>query len=147
MSNTTDKPAVRKPLRLWPGVVTVVLLLLVRFLIPVVVPGGVPIGIIGGLVSALIIMVWWIFFSRAPRADRMGAIVVMVIAVILTRRILHQSIAKGMMGMMFFIYVIPVLCCWRAMTRRWPRSGYRLAAVEMIHRLGCGWFQNKRRAM
>ena len=143
MSNTTDKPAVRKPLRLWPGVVTVVLLLLVRFVIPVIVPGGVPIGIIGGLVGALIIIVWWVFFSRAPWWERVGAIAVMAIAVILTRRILHQSVAKGMMGMMFFIYVIPVLSlalvAWAAATRQFSariRFGSMIAAIL----IACGFF-------
>ena len=35
----TDETTPRKPFRLWPGVVAAVLLLLVRFVVPVVVPG------------------------------------------------------------------------------------------------------------
>ena len=56
----------RKPLRLWPGVVAAVLIVLGRFVIPIVVPDALGFGVIGGLIGALAIVVWWAFFSRAP---------------------------------------------------------------------------------
>ena len=49
--------------------VIVVLQWLVRFVVPVVVPEAMPFGVIGGLVGELAVIVWWLFFSRAPWSD------------------------------------------------------------------------------
>ena len=73
-----DKPTRQKPLRLWPGVVIVVLQWLARFGVPIFVPEAIPFGVIGGLLGGLAIVVWWAFFSRAPRSERWGAIVLMI---------------------------------------------------------------------
>ena len=62
----------RKPLRLWPGVMAAVLLCLARFVIPAVKPDAVFFGGIGGMVCALAILVWWLFFSRAPWSERIA---------------------------------------------------------------------------
>src|SRR5215217_6599545 len=98
-----------KPLRLWPGVISAVLLCLLRFIIPFVNPEATLFGVIGGIVCALAILVWWLFFSRAPWSDRVGAIVLMTIALLATRFLVHVSIRTGMMGMMLPIYAFPVL--------------------------------------
>src|SRR5437867_3771424 len=105
----TVAPTPRKPLRLWPGVVAAVLLLLVRFVVPIVEPAAMPFGVIGGLVGGLAIVVWWVFFSRAPWSERLGAIVLMVGALLATSRLVHESTANGMMGMMLPIFAIPFL--------------------------------------
>src|SRR6266404_2486424 len=94
----------RTPLRLWPGVVAAVLLCVVRFVIPVVFPDAYFIGVIGGLIGGLAIVVWWAFFSRAARFERWSAVALMIVALIATLRIAHESIVTGMMGMMFVIY-------------------------------------------
>src|SRR3990172_7151932 len=105
----TDEPTRQKPLRLWPGVVIVVLQWLVRFGLPIVVPEALQFGVIGGLFCGLAIVVWWAFLSRAPWSERLGAVVLMLVALFATPYILHESIATGAMGMLFFINVIPVL--------------------------------------
>jgi hypothetical protein len=56
-------------LRLWPGVVVVVIQWLIRFVIPSIMPNGMVIGIMGGLLGVLGIAVWWIFFSRASGTE------------------------------------------------------------------------------
>ena len=104
----TDEPVPPKRLRLWPGVAAAVLLCLVRFGATIVVPEGFGIAILGGLVGALLIVVWWVFFSRAPWSERLGAIILMIIALFATSRIIDVSIRTGMMGLMFPIYAIPV---------------------------------------
>jgi outer membrane protein assembly factor BamB len=100
----TDEPTSQKPLRLWPGVVIVVLQLLGMFVLPIVVPKALIYSVLGGVVGALAIVVWWAFFSRARWFERLGAIVLMIVALVATRFVLHKSIAGGMMGMMFPIY-------------------------------------------
>src|SRR2546422_7403020 len=128
----TDEPTPRKPLRLWPGVAAAVLLLLVRFVAPIVVPETMMLGVLGGLVGALAIVVWWLFFSRAPWAERVGAIVLMIVALFATSRLVHKSIANGMMGMMLPMFAIPVLglalAAW-AMASRRLSSGPRRASM------------------
>src|SRR5437773_7876831 len=104
-----DRTAPGKPLRLWPGIIAAILLVLVRFVLPIVLPEAIVIGMMGALVGALIILGWWLFFSRAPWLERFGAIVFIALALLVTSRIIHQSIRGGAMGMMFPIYAIPVL--------------------------------------
>ena len=99
----------QKPLRLWPGVVIVILQWLVRFVLPVFVPEATAYGFFGGLLGGLAIVIWWAFFSRARRLERWGAIVLMILALAATSQILDKSIKTAMMGMMFTFYSIPVL--------------------------------------
>ena len=136
-----DEPTPQKPLRLWPGVVIVALQWLARFGVPVFVPEALFYGVFGGLVGGLAVVVWWAFFSRASRPDRWGAVVLMIVALAATSRIIHESIATGMMGMMFAIYAIPVLSLafvvWAAGSRRLA-DGPRRAAMVATILLACG---------
>src|ERR1700716_2881220 len=94
-------------LRLWPGIVAVTLQWLLWFGLPIVAPEAAIFGVFGGILGGVVVLVWWAFFSRVPRAERWGGIVFMLIAIAATPWILHPSIVGGMMGMMFRIYVIP----------------------------------------
>src|SRR5690242_9831877 len=94
----------QKPLRLWPGVAAVSLLWLVRFGLPLILPEAMIIGMIGELVGGLAVLAWWLFFSRASWAERLGAIALMVVALFATSRLVHESIRNGMMGMMLVGY-------------------------------------------
>ena len=139
----TGEPTPRKPLRLWPGVVAVVLLCLVRFGVPIVMPEDFAFAILGGLLCALAIVVWWAFFSRAPMLERWGAVVLMIVALLATSRIIHVSIATGMMGMMFPIYAIPfvslALGVWAVASRCLSDRPRRATMVATIL-LACGVF-------
>jgi outer membrane protein assembly factor BamB len=99
-----------RPLRLWPGVVAVALQWLVRFGLPLVAPEQGGTAILGGLAGGLLVLFWWLFFSRAPWVERIGAVVLMAGAVYATARVVHPSIANGMMGMMPVLFSIPLLC-------------------------------------
>ena len=139
----TDEPTRQNPLRLWPGVVAVILQWVIRFGLPIVEPEAIPFAVIGGLVCGLAIVVWWGFFSRASRSDRLGAVVLMVVALVATSQIVHESIATAMMGMMFTIYAIPVLSLpfvvWAVTTRNFPERPRRVAMVVTILVACGGW--------
>ena len=141
--------APRKPLRLWPGVVAVTLQWLIRFGLPVAAPEAQFFGfnaqlvaVIGGLVGGLAIVVWWMFFSRARWSDRVGAIVVMVVAMVATRLLTHESIQNGMMGMMLVVYAIPptlsLAFVGGAVASRRLSEGPRRAAMVAAIFIGCG---------
>jgi outer membrane protein assembly factor BamB len=131
----------RKPLRLWPGVAAVVVQFLVRFAVPLVVPGALIISVLGGLAGGLVVLLWWIFLSRAPWSERLGAVAVMIAALWATPRFLHESIAKGAQGMLFVLLVVPALSLafvvWAAACRRLPAAPRRAAMVAAIV-LACG---------
>jgi outer membrane protein assembly factor BamB len=122
-------------------VAAAVLLLLAWVVIPAVVPEAGAIGVIGGVVGGLLVVLWWILLSRAPWSERLGAIVLMVGGVLATSRIVHESIADGMMGMMLPVFAIPVLSLALvasvAASRRLS-SGPRRASMAAAILLACG---------
>ena len=131
-----DEPTHQKRLLLWPGVVAAALLWLVRFGIPILMPGATLFGVIGGVVLAVALVVWWAFSSRAPRSERWGAVVLMIVALGVTSRLLHESIATAGMGMLFFLYAIPVLSLaflvWTVASRHLADGPRRAAMVATI---------------
>jgi outer membrane protein assembly factor BamB len=137
----SNEPTPRKPLRLWPGVVAVALQWLVRFVVPIFVPDAGGTAILGGIAGGLAVIVWWLFFSRAPWSERVGALVLMVVALFATSRLVHESISNGMMGMMLPIFAIPVLSLalvsWAVASRRLS-SGPRRASMVAAILLACG---------
>jgi outer membrane protein assembly factor BamB len=140
----------RKPLRLWPGVVAAVLLLLFRFGLPVVAPEAQFFGMeanlfgfIASAVCALAILVWWLLFSRAPWSERLGALVLMVVALWATSRLVHESIAGAGMGWLLYVLAIPVMSLalvpW-AVASRGLSSGLRRASMAATILFACGLF-------
>lgn len=125
-----------KPLRLWPGVVIVALQWLGRFVVPAILPEATFYGVIGALVGGLAIVVWWVFFSRARWSDRLGAIAAMAIALAATPYILHESVATGAMGVLFYVYALPVLSLafvvWAVASQRLSDGPRRATMVATI---------------
>ena len=70
----TDHSSRRKPLRLWPGIAFAALLGCFHLAVPLLGPAGPPLRFLGGIVAGLLILLWWLFFSRAPWSERIGAI-------------------------------------------------------------------------
>ena len=126
----------RKPLRLWPGVVAAIALLAFRYLLPLVNPELLLVAMGGGAVFALVILLWWLFFSRAPWIDRIGALLVMAAGVVVGLQIVDVSIRGGMMGLMLPVYALfvltPVLVLWAVVTRGLPDRARRVWMVVMI---------------
>ena len=131
----------RKPLRLWPGVVIVILQWLVRFAVPALVPDATIIGLLGELVGGAAILLWWLFLSRAPWSDRLGAVGVMIVGLYATSHIIDKSIATGAQGFLFFILAIPVVSLAfvvGAVVSSRFQGGARRAAMIATILLGCG---------
>src|SRR5690242_11931041 len=116
-----SEPTSKKPLRLWPGVALAVLLLLFKFVVPIVVPGAVLVVVLGSLGCAVAILLWWLFLSRAPWSERLGAALLMIVAVVGTLRILHASFGAGPARFMFIGLALPALglalVVWAVSTR------------------------------
>lgn len=135
----------QKPLRVWPGVVIVILQWLIRFIIPGFAHEDsiTQIGVIGGFLGGLAVVLWWVFFSRAPRFERWFAIVLMIIALVATSFLLDKSIETAMMGMMFIFYSVPVLSLafvsWAIATKHLA-IGLRRVTMVLIIFLATGFW-------
>lgn len=135
----------KKSLRLWPGLVAVILQWLLRFVVPKIIPGDMAmlIGVFAGMLGGIAVVVWWAFFSRAQRIERWSAIVLMVLALVATSQMLHESISTGNVGLMFIIYSIPVLSlafvAWAVFTRNLSDRLRRVMMVATIL-IACGFW-------
>ena len=139
-----DVAAAAEPLRLWPGVlaVTVQWLLWVggRLLFPgALVSGFLAVG--ASFLGGVAVLIWWAFFSRAPRSERWGGALLMVVALIATLPFIDESLSSAMMGMLYFFYAIPFLSLgivvWAAAGRRLADRP-RWAAMVATILLACG---------
>jgi outer membrane protein assembly factor BamB len=98
------------------------------------VPGSQIIGVLAAVIGFALILLWWLFFSRARWSERIGAIVVTIGAGLATWLVVHESIAGGMMGRMLPMIAMPAtvgpaLVAWAVLTRRLPD---RLRSVTMV---------------
>ncbi len=149
-SQQTDKingeandPHPRKPLRVWPGVVIVIVQWLAWLAIPVFLPDHILYALLVTASCALAIILWWMFFSRAPWYERLGALVLIVLAVIGTKRIVHVSIATGSMGYLLFVMSIPAMSLAlvaAAVVSRRLSAGLRRVVTLAAILFACGVF-------
>jgi outer membrane protein assembly factor BamB len=136
-----DRPSATKPLRVWPGVVLAALVLLLRYGLPLVSSDRTQLAVLAGLAGGPLIILWWLLFSRAPWLERLGALAVMAGVLFATRLVVHESIAEGAMGFLFYLLAVPtmalafVAAAWAA--RRQPPRQRRLALLAGIL-VGCG---------
>ena len=132
---TITKP--RKPLRVWPGVIAAVVLVLARFVLPYVKLEFTLYGLLAMVVCVLAIVLWWLFFSRARWFERIGAVVLIGLALFATSRLVHISILTGSMGYLFPVLSVPILCvvlvAWAFITR-----GFSIGRpMAVVRRYGC----------
>jgi outer membrane protein assembly factor BamB len=141
--NNANEPGSRMTLRVWPGVVAAVLLCVARYLMPVIIPVGFLYGPISAIGGALVIAVWWLLFSRAPWLERVGAIVLAVVVLLVTGPLVDNSIAAGPMRIMLIILAIPVLglalVAGAVVSRRLPDRLRRVVMAAFIL-VACGVF-------
>jgi len=132
-----------KPLRLWPGVVLGLLLVVIRFVVPLVLPAANVFVVLGGLACGVAIILWWAFFSRARWFERLGAVLLMIVGLAATFRVVDVSIATGAMGMLFPILAVPAVALafvtWAVASRRCSDRVRRATMVATIL-LACGFW-------
>jgi outer membrane protein assembly factor BamB len=136
----TNEPTVRKPLRLWPGIAAAALLVLVGYVVPIFAREYAGLAMLWAAGCALLVLLWWILFSRARWYERVGAIILMIGAMFVEKYVVHPSIAGGAMGNLSYILAIPTLSValvgWAAVSRRLA-AGPRAAAAIVAIILGC----------
>jgi outer membrane protein assembly factor BamB len=137
----SEEKAPRKPLRLWPGVLLGALLVLFKLVFPFFGPGSPPIAMLGGLIGGLAIVLWWLFFSRAPWSERLGAVGLIAAGLLVTSRFVHPSIGSAGNGMLLPILALPiialVLIAWAAASRGLADRPRRASMVATLL-LACG---------
>jgi len=140
-STPAKKP--RKPLRVWPGLIAAALLVLARFVLPYVRIDLTLYGLLVMVVCVLAIFVWWLFLSRARWIERIGALVLIALALFATSRVAHISIRTGSMGYLFPILSVPILAvvlvAWAFLTRKLS-AGRRYLSLTLMVLVACGAF-------
>ena len=137
----TDTPGSKKSPRLWLGVIVAVLLLLVRFGVPVVAPGfeGFRVALLGGFLGVLLLFAWWAFFSRTPWPERWGAVALITVALAATWWLNHESMTL----MWCLAYGAPIAClalvAWAVTSRGLPTRRRHLALVAIVVLVSAPW--------
>ena len=135
----TGEAAPQKLLRLWPGVVAVVLQWIFRFGVKEVFPGiqGFGYAVIGSLVFFVVILLWWTFLSRARWRERFIGLAVIGVSTAAIWFLKHESMSLPWL----FAYAVPVLSLafvgWAVATRRLPENVRQATMVATIV-LACG---------
>jgi hypothetical protein len=140
-SRTADSNGRTPHLRLWPGVIAAVLLVLIRLGLPIVWPEQTLAGVLGGIGGGVAIIAWWLFFSRAPWSERLGAIGLMIAGLAVTWPFVDVSISTGAMGGLLPLLAVPPMAvmfvAWAVATRRLSH-GMRRATMAATILVACG---------
>ena len=142
LNPSTATPDTPSPgLRLWPGLVAIALLLFFRFGFKLLVPGfeGFSKGMQGSLLMAAVILLWWLFASRAPWVDRLAGLLLLPAALVATWFLKHESMGPHWMA----AYAVPgvftafVLSIWFARDR--PAARRRLIVAVCVVLAAGAW--------
>ena len=138
-----EAPSPRKPIRLWPGVAIVALQWIVRYAVPAVVPGAFVFGMLGGIAGGALVLLWWLFISRVPWAERLGAVALLIAVFFANPYYLHESVATSGRGMLFLMLAIPgmslALVLSAAIGRLLADLPRRLVMAALIVLAAGGW--------
>jgi outer membrane protein assembly factor BamB len=111
------------------------------FAVPALFPPLAFYGIMGGPLLALVVILWWLFFSRAPWVERLMGVGLLVVSLFITARLVHESVAGAGMGMMFYMFGLPVLASalvvWAVLSRH-LEAGTRRVTLVAAMAIACG---------
>ena len=134
MEAEQSRPDESRGLRLWPGVVGAALIvigLFVGLIFTIRLPDLASFGLLGAIIGTLVVFVWWLFFSRAPWPERLGALVLMIAFWFAMRPLLDRTILGGAMGALpaiaFTVFAV-ALVAWATATQGRSR-GVRFASI------------------
>jgi outer membrane protein assembly factor BamB len=131
----------RPRLRLWPGVAIVLLQWFARFALPAIDQNLTSQGVMAGIAGGPLLLIWWLFFSRAAWVDRLGGVLAIAVAMAVTWPFLDFSIATGAMGFIFPILAMPGICLafvlWAVAAGHLPPVPRR-ASMAVAVLLACG---------
>lgn len=131
------------PLRLWPGITFATLFVIARFVVPLIDPNLAFYGFLGSTGACILILLWWIFFSRAPWLERLFAVGLAGLSLMAVKPLLHESIATGAMGFLYYILVVQALCLALVVGAVLGRSrsdrGRRLTMAAIVLVAAGGW--------
>ncbi len=136
MNTYNSQAAPARTLRLWPGVVIVILLWASSLVPGWIIPGTMEhmmIMMFGGMAMQVAFLVWWLFFTRVSWADRLGILGV-AIAMGLVAYLLSDKSYQNMFFLMFVpTMVMTVAVGWLFLSQKmsWPtrRVGLLLAIM------------------
>ncbi len=126
----------QRPLRLWPGIAAAAVVIPGLFLTATL-PAAADYSLIGTAIGVFAIPLWWLFLSRAPWLERVGALVLMAVAVAAIRPFIHASVAGGAQGgLQYILSMLPMsllLVAWAAGTRHLSNTARRASmAVALL---------------
>jgi hypothetical protein len=134
-----------KKVKLRAGVIIVLLQWMLWMVVPLVFPGTWirTAGVLGGMAGGLALIIWWTFFSRAPRMDRWGGLVLWILALFLSFKLCDASITTGMQGIMYFAFAVPVLSLtfilWAVFAHGLPAGPRRISMAAVIFISSGAW--------
>jgi outer membrane protein assembly factor BamB len=133
-TNTLDSTP--KPLRLWPGIAIAIVHVLLLVFGPLVSDDGTMVALLGGALCTLLIVVWWLVFSRAPWLERIGALALMAAAAAASKSLVHVSVAGAGQGYLVYIMALQLmvlaLVAWAYLTRHAGPGTRRLALAAAV---------------
>ena len=139
MISTQSGEAPQRLLRVWPGIVLVVLQWTARFGIKAVIPGieGFGLSMMVSFAFTILLIVWWAFFSRAKWRERVGGFALMAVGLGIAWLLRHESLwVAWLLG-----YAVPFLSLafvlWAVLTRRLP-DRLRHATMAAAILIACG---------
>ena len=141
MTSTQSGETLQTLLRVWPGIVLVVLQWLARFGIKAVIPGieGFGLGMMTSFVFTIALIIWWTFFSRAKWRERLSGLALIAFALGATWLLRHESMWLPWL----LAYMIPFLSLafvlWAALTRKLPNRLRHATMVATILIACFGW--------
>lgn len=123
-------------LRLWPGILFAIIIVIARFIIPPSSNEILLVSIFSGLIFSLLTIIWWAFFSKALKSERLIGSLLFVGVPILAFMLLDKSIATGGQGTMYFMYSLPIasvtFVIWALITKNLKTGTRRISMIVTV---------------